>query len=64
MKRLTKKQQNEIYNSDLWVDDWEYVPAVNHVLKVLNYKDRLDADDNYEHVKWIRIEENNEKSIA
>lgn len=61
MKRLTKKQQNEIYNENLWVDDWEYVPAVNHVLDVLNYKDRLDADDNYKSVKWIRIE-NNEKS--
>lgn len=50
--KLTKEQKNQIYNKNMIVDDWEWVPCINHVLRILNYDDNLIHDENYETVKW------------
>ena len=54
--KLTKEQKNQIYNKNMIVDDWEWVPCINHVLRVLNYDDNLIHDENYETVKWSGTE--------
>lgn len=54
--KLTKKQKDQIYNKSMAVDDWEWVPCINHVLKILNYEDLLEHDENYEWVKWTGTE--------
>lgn len=54
--KLTKEQKNRIYNKNMIVDDWEWVPCINHVLKILNYDDNLIHDENYETVKWCGTE--------
>lgn len=55
--KLTESQKNQIYNENMYVDDWEWVPCINHVLSVLGYKDSLVHDENYEVVKWSTEEE-------
>ncbi len=50
--KLTKSQKNQIYNKTMIIDDYEWVPCINHVLKVLGYEDILEHDENYETVKW------------
>ena len=54
--KLTKEQKNQIYNKNMTVDDWEWVPCINHVLRILNYDDNLIHDENYETVKWSGTE--------
>ena len=54
--KLTKEQKNQIYNKNMVVDDWEWVPCINHVLRILNYDDNLIHDENYETVKWSGTE--------
>ena len=54
--KLTKKQKDQIYNKSMAVDDCEWVPCINHVLKILNYDDLLEHDENYEWVKWTGTE--------
>ena len=54
--KLTKEQKNQIYNKNMIVDDWEWVPCINHVLRILNYDDNLIHDENYETVKWSGTE--------
>ena len=34
------------------VDDYKWVPCINHVLKVLGCEDSLYHDENYEKVEW------------
>lgn len=55
--KLTESQKNQIYNENMYVDDWEWIPCINHVLSVLGYKDSLVHDENYEVVKWSTEEE-------
>ena len=50
--KLTKEQKNQIYNKNMCVDDWEWIPCINHVLRILNYDDILVHDENYEVIKW------------
>lgn len=50
--KLTKSQKNQIYNKTMIIDDYEWVPCINHVLKVLGCEDMLEHDENYETVKW------------
>ena len=54
--KLTKEQKNQIYNKNMTVNDWEWVPCINHVLRILNYDDNLIHDENYETVKWSGTE--------
>lgn len=54
--KLTKEQKNRIYNKNTIVDNWEWVPCINHVLRILNYDDNLIHDENYETVKWSGTE--------
>lgn len=50
--KLTDSQKNQIYNEGMIVDDYEWIPCINHVLNVLGYEDLLEHDENYESVKW------------
>ena len=50
--KLSNSQKNQIYNETMIVDDYEWVPCINHVLEVLGYEDSLEHDENYEVVKW------------
>ena len=50
--RLTNSQKQQLYNKTMVVDDYEWVPCINHVLNALGYEDSLEHDENYEVVKW------------
>ena len=50
--KLTKAQKDQIYNKTMCVDNYEWVPCINHVLKVLGCEDSLYHDENYEKVEW------------
>lgn len=50
--KLTKEQKDQIYNKSMCVNDWEWIPCINHILRILNYDDFLEHDRDYEVVKW------------